>query len=288
MPSSYLLLNNLRFHYLYWNQDGENNPIILHHGLASNARIWQTVAPILAQAGHPVFAYDARGHGLSDKPDDGYDIETITTDLAAFIEGCRLIQPIIVGHSWGASAALRFAARYALGPLAPAGVGLVDGGFVQLNDGRRTWEEIRQRLTPPKLAGLPVDTFKAKLKEWNASWNPSEEALGVYMASFSVDENERITPRLSLDRHMAILHAQWNYPLYEDFARVRCPVLVIAAKNAIEAPEDRPHRLAREAGLERLRGDIPQARIITFADTIHDVPLQRPTELAQAILDWLA
>jgi pimeloyl-ACP methyl ester carboxylesterase len=37
--SSYLYINNLRFHYLYWKRNGTGRPVVLLHGLASNARI---------------------------------------------------------------------------------------------------------------------------------------------------------------------------------------------------------------------------------------------------------
>ena len=52
-------------------------PILLLHGLASSARSWEPVAKRLAAAGHHVVAADFRGHGLSDKPDDGYDLATV-------------------------------------------------------------------------------------------------------------------------------------------------------------------------------------------------------------------
>jgi pimeloyl-ACP methyl ester carboxylesterase len=274
-------------HYLYWNREGEKAPIVLHHGLASNARIWQFVAPRLAAAGHPVYAIDARGHGLSDKPDSGYDIETVVNDLAVYIESCRFEKPVIVGHSWGAAVALHYAARFAIGPRCPGGVCLVDGGFIQMNDGRRTWDEMRQRLTPPKLAGMHVDAFTAKLKEWNAYWNPPEDVIGIYMASFTVDENDRIAPRLTLERHLAILRGLWEYALYDDFARLRCPLLAIPAIPAEETPDERAMRLVREAGLEKLRQSAPHSVIQPMPDSIHDVPLQRPAELSEAILKWI-
>ncbi len=50
MSSSYLLLGDLRAHYLGWNLAGKGRPAVLLHGLASNARIWELAAPFLAEA----------------------------------------------------------------------------------------------------------------------------------------------------------------------------------------------------------------------------------------------
>ena len=90
MASSFVSLNGIRFHYLTWNQGMGGRPVILLHGLASNARIWDLVAPHLLQDGLVPIALDQRGHGLSDGPDGDYGFEPFTGDLAAFLE---LFQP---------------------------------------------------------------------------------------------------------------------------------------------------------------------------------------------------
>ncbi len=283
MTSAYLYLNDLRFHYLRWNPSGERRPIVLHHGLASNARIWELMAPRLAQAGHPVYALEARGHGLTDKPDAGYDFQTITNDLAAFIDACQIERPLLVGHSWGGGVILRYAARFAIGPRAPAGIVLLDGGLAQMDDGTGAWEDTLRRLTPPKLAGMPVDEFTEKLRAWNADWNPPEAAILAYLASFEVREDDTIAPRLTLERHLVILRAMWEYHLYDDFPGLRCPALALPTRR----PNDDPrHRAAKEAGARRLLAACPQAQVSWLDDTIHDAPLQRPEQLAQAILDF--
>ena len=63
--------------------DAAGTPVLLVHGLASNARLWDGVASRLAADGHPVAAVDQRGHGQSDKPDGGYDFATLTEDWLA-------------------------------------------------------------------------------------------------------------------------------------------------------------------------------------------------------------
>jgi pimeloyl-ACP methyl ester carboxylesterase len=120
-----LLLNGLRVHYLHWEADDSARPVVLLHGLASNARIWELVAPRLVRLGLRPLAPDGRGHGLTDKPDGDYGFETFRRDTLAFIDACNLERPILVGHSWGfAGPGLRCPVP---GRAAPVGIVLVDG-----------------------------------------------------------------------------------------------------------------------------------------------------------------
>src|SRR3990172_1189951 len=100
MNSSYFLLNGLRVHYLHWNLGDAGRPVVLLHGLASNARIWELVAPELVLAGLVPLAPDLRGHGLTDKPDGDYGFETYRRDLLAFLDAAQVERPVLVGHSW--------------------------------------------------------------------------------------------------------------------------------------------------------------------------------------------
>src|SRR5919199_1176563 len=72
---------------------GDARPFLLVHGLASNARVWDGVARILAAHGHRVAAVDLRGHGLSEAPDDGYDTDTAADDLAGLADALDLRSP---------------------------------------------------------------------------------------------------------------------------------------------------------------------------------------------------
>ena len=102
-------VGNIELSYRQWKTSGR--PILLLHGLASNARIWDLVAPILAEH-YSVIAVDQRGHGKSAKPNEGYDFSTVTEDVITFMDTVNIYNPIIVGHSWGGSVALCLATKY--------------------------------------------------------------------------------------------------------------------------------------------------------------------------------
>ena len=285
---SYLYLNGLRFHYKNWGGPPDGQPLVLLHGLASNARIWDLVAPHLVERGLRVFALDQRGHGLSDVPPDGYDFATIVSDLREFVRALNLEHPLLVGHSWGASTVLEYAARHSAGPFAPAGIVLVDGGVVDMGDSpyMPTWEAAEEILRPPPLAGTPREEFLDMIRRI-AGEAYTDQMGDIVLGNFLVREDDTIAPRLPLDKHMTIARALYKQEKGSLYPRVRCPVLAIPA-----TPPGEPTERARifvaqqEKGIARLKESLPAARVVPFPDTLHDVPLHRPAELAQVIGDW--
>jgi pimeloyl-ACP methyl ester carboxylesterase len=288
MPSSYLLLKDLRLHYLHWNLSGTGRPVVLLHGLASNARIWELVAPRLAERGLVVLAPDQRGHGLTDKPDGDYGFDVFRQDLLAFIDKLGLEHPLLVGHSWGGMVALDYAARFPLGPAAPCGLVMVDGGLGQLDDEPGdSWEQVSARLAPPHLAGMPLDEFMERLAAWTGSWRTDEAVLPILLANFEVSEAETIQPHLSYAHHMQILRAMWEFKTYEQHRRVRCPTLGVVAEPAEPLSAEQAEWLARKRrGVARSQHAHPGLQVHWMPGTVHDIPLHRPAELAALLLGF--
>jgi pimeloyl-ACP methyl ester carboxylesterase len=288
MQSSYLLVNDLRYHYYVANLEDGTRPALLLHGLASNARIWEKAVPALAAGGLALYAPDLRGHGLTDKPDGDYGFDVFVRDLAAFADACDLKRPVLIGHSWGAMLALEYAARFAIGPRAPAALVLVDGGIIQLDDiPGATWEMVRQLLTPPKMAGTSLDAFLERLSA-NPTWQPGEEDISIILANFEIDVDERIAPRLTFERHMQIVDAMGGFATYERFKRLRCPTLALPSRPASPVDPDEAGYLAlKERGLARIQQSGAALQTHWMEDSIHDSPLQRPDELAQVVIDFL-
>jgi pimeloyl-ACP methyl ester carboxylesterase len=279
--SSYILLNNLRFHYLNWG--GDNQPLVLLHGLASSARIWDLVAPQLTEH-FRVFALDQRNHGLTDAADDGFDFETITRDLHAYLETMNLERPILVGHSWGASTVLAYAASRSVGLFAPAAIVLVDGGLFAMQDVPGfTWEKAEAMLRPPELDGMPVQEFRARMQNFLPPGLYSEEVTNIILANFRIDEDEKIYRRLPIPKHMQIARAIYEKQTFELFARVRCPILLCPASEPPRDERGEQFLRLKQDGATRAAQTNPRVHTHWFKNTIHDVPLQRPAELAEVM-----
>lgn len=88
-------------------------PVVMLHGLlVGNMATWYfTAAPALA-ARHKVVLFDLRGHGLSARARSGYDVATMTRDLATVVERVVGAPAIVVGHSYGAVVAMNFAKEH--------------------------------------------------------------------------------------------------------------------------------------------------------------------------------
>jgi pimeloyl-ACP methyl ester carboxylesterase len=115
---------------LAWHELGEGRPVVLLHGLFSNADInWLRYghAAALAAAGMRAIMLEHRAHGQSAKPHEpaAYPKDVLTTDALAFVKHLGLGDYDLVGYSLGARTAVRMIARGARPRrLALAGMGL--------------------------------------------------------------------------------------------------------------------------------------------------------------------
>lgn len=268
----------------YLEYTGSGRSIVLLHGVASNALIWGLVAPLLSER-HHVFAVDQRGHGQSDTPDDGYDFATVVADTAAFVDAHSLDRPVIVGHSWGGNVALQYAATH---PDRIAGLVMVDGGFMEISARPgATWERAEKEMAPPELTHLRPEQLIEGAKRWELGKIWSGDVEAALMGNFALTEEGTIRPHLSRANHMQVVRALWEQKPSQLYGDVRCPALFIAAERAGEGRAKEWLEMKREA-IARAEDLLPRAQVRWFADTIHDIPLQRPRELADEIVAFAA
>ena len=99
-----LQVGNLFVSYVDWG--GKGPPILLLHGITSNAYSWWQVAPALVAEGYHVYSLDLPGHGHSDLPSD-HRISTIAGVVCGVIGALQLHHLTLIGHSWGGATTLR-------------------------------------------------------------------------------------------------------------------------------------------------------------------------------------
>jgi len=208
-------------------RDQRAAPIVLLHGLASSARSWDGVADRLAAGGHSVHAVDFRGHGSSDRPEDGYDLATYASDLAAAIDAlgrAGLKRPLLVGHSLGAMVILEAVARQ---PELGRGVVLVEGGLVDASVQYAALEECLAKLKLPPVGGMPAARVEGFLRASNPGWSP--ERLAAAMAAFDVCGDATVEWRLTPPHFESLIRSMWDQHAPRLWPAVRVPMLVIAA-----------------------------------------------------------
>lgn len=258
-------------------REGGAPDLLCLHGLASNARWWDPVAARLAPA-HRVVAVDLRGHGRSDRPETGYDFPEVVGDLVALWPELALRRPLVVGHSWGASVALWLAAERP----DVLGVVCVDGGATDLAlvfGG--SWQEAEARMRPPDLVGIEPE----RLRQFVAGSGLADEvgpdvALSILEGNFEATEGGGLRPRLDIRRHMAIARSLYELDQPGLLSRVTCPVLFLMADSSPMPGQEK--RRAVERASSALGG--PASSL--FISGGHDLPVERPSAVAAAILDF--
>jgi non-heme chloroperoxidase len=86
--------------------------ILFLHGWPANHKMFEYQFTYLAQQGIRCVGIDFRGFGLSDKPLEGYDYDTLADDIRSVIEALELQNITLAGHSTGGAIAIRYMARH--------------------------------------------------------------------------------------------------------------------------------------------------------------------------------
>ena len=126
--------NDARIHYL--RTGGVKPPLLLLHGLTGSGACWTPVARAL-ESEYDVVMPDARAHGNSSTPLDGYGYAEHASDVVGLIQGLNLSVPILLGHSMGGMTAALVASQLGAGI---RGVILADPTFLTPQRQREVYE----------------------------------------------------------------------------------------------------------------------------------------------------
>ncbi len=256
---------------------GAGPPVVLLHGLASQRHHWDLVVPHLV--GLPLLALDQRGHGDSEQPDTGYDHAAVAADVGTALDALGWSRAVVVGHSWGASVAMTFAAAH---PERVLAVVAVDGGFTDARDRETPREETRRRLEPPRLA-VPPERLAAMISGGPLAPYWSAEVEQSVLPVFAVDDDGLARARFRFDNHMQVVDALLDYDTEAVLRAVRCPAWLVSCEPARDSDADGwsvSWGRRKAAGLARAAALLDAPRLLRWGGALHDVPLQWPALVA--------
>lgn len=233
-------------------------PILMLHGYTDSSFSFSRVLPLLPPE-QLVIVPDQRGHGDSDKPEDGYSMEVMARDALHLLEALQVERAMVVGHSMGTFVARQMAA---VAPQRVARLMLVDPGPATNTVLRELSDAVLQ-------LSDPVDPAFAREFQYSTIQRPVPDEF----MELVVRESLKLPARV----WRAALAAQMSYEPVEEL--IACPTLVIggAQDGVFSAPEQRAIAAA-----------IPGARLTILEGIGHTPHWEDPGGFVATLLDELA
>lgn len=107
---------------IYYKDWGAGPTLVFSHGWPLTADSWESQMMFLASAGFRCVAHDRRGHGRSDQPWNGNEMDTYADDLAALMDQLDLKDAALFGFSTGGGEVARYIGRHGTSRVAKAGL----------------------------------------------------------------------------------------------------------------------------------------------------------------------
>jgi pimeloyl-ACP methyl ester carboxylesterase len=265
---------------------GQGKPLILIHGFGASIGHWRKNIPVLAEAGHRVYAIDLLGFGASDKAQIAYSVELWEEMLADFWTEQVREPAIFIGNSIGALLSLMMLTHHP--EMAAGGVLLNAAGGLnhrpeELNAPLRlVMGAFTKLVSSQQVGGFLFDRIrqKGRLKKTLTQVYRDRAAI--------TDELVDILHQPSCDPgaqkvFAAILTAPPGPRPEELLPHVRQPLLVIWGEADPWTP------IAGSKLYQTLAEKVPeQFQFVSIPDTGHCPHDERPEVVNAAILNWLA
>jgi len=246
--------NGIDMHYL--RAGGAKPPLIALHGLMGSSACLSPLAGTL-EAHFDIILPDARGHGKSGKPDEGYRYCDHADDVIGLIEALQLNAPIVLGHSMGGMTAAVVASEMGS---AIAGLVLIDPTFISPEWQREVFEsdvaaEHRRSLASTRTDLLADARRKNRRRAWKMLEYLVDARIDTSMAAFEV-----LTPP--------------NPDYRELVEHISAPTLLVIGERGVVSAETASELHARN----------PLLQFAMIADAGHGLPYDQPEQVGAVAL----
>jgi non-heme chloroperoxidase len=253
------LATGIRLHYAA-QENADGDPMVFLHGWPDSWFSFSRLFPLLAVR-YRVYAIDQRGFGESERPQSGYAIGELASDVAAFLDAVGLERATIVGHSFGSFVARRVAVAHAA---RVERLVLIGSGVSAANQVTREVQAAMADLPDP----VP-DAFAREFQAGTAYVPLPDEFFNQI-----VRESLKLPARLWRDVFDRLL----AFDDRDELHRITAPTLLLwGDRDAIFPRKDQ----------DGLVGAIPGARLKVYAETGHCPNWERPQEVAADLIAFM-
>ena len=250
--------SDMRIHVATWPGTPGALPLVMLHGIWDTWKTFERAAQRLATE-RTVHALDLRGHGESDKPEEGYEPADYAADVLGVLDQLGHEQLALLGFSLGSMVASQLVA---LRPGPVARLILEDPPYNPGADlrGRAAWLQ-----TLLELKRLPFEEVVDGLSEIN----PTRDRATVELSARALMNTADGPFRASLDRREAV-----DIPGFlRGWSR---PTLILQADPTLGAA-------LSDDGREALRAAVPQAHVANFPGSGHLIHAEQEDAFVEAV-----
>lgn len=247
---------------IYYELDGEGEPLMLLHGLGSSGSSWALQRDVFAEK-YRVIVPDGRGHGRSSKPSGPYSVSMFAADMIGLLDRLGITAVHLVGLSLGGMIGFQMAVDY---PERLKSLTVINSG--------------------PELV---AHNFKERLFIWQRKLlinMLSLEKIGSTIGGRLFPEPEQaaykdmfVTEFVKNDKaaYKAATNALFGWSVRDRIGQIQCPVLVLASD------QDYTPVATKQAYV----AEIPDARLVVIENSRHAAPIDQPEVVNTAVLDFL-
>lgn len=271
--SHFTEVDGITIHFQEFGERG-NPTLLLVHGFTASTYVWQSVAPVFADAGFHVVAVDLVGFGFSDKPKGfDYTIGSQARIIERLMDRLGIGRATIVGSSYGGAVSLTVALDY---PERVEKLVLVDA---VINNSPKKHPILKLAKVPG--IGEVITPFLLDSKAFvrirmRETLHPANHHLITAERIDSV-----VRPLSAADGHHAVLTAGRNWEadrIEEDMSLVNQPTLIIWGENDNVIPIYNG---------EKLYNSILNSRFVVLKNCGHVPMEEKPEIFASLVTEFL-
>ena len=252
---------------IYYESQGEGEPLFLIAGLGATHELWELQAPSFARW-YRVVTFDNRGAGDSDKPPEPYSIALFADDTAALMDALGIERAHVYGQSMGGIIAQEFALRH------PQRLRCLVLGCTTFGGPNSVLPSPEAAAVLSGMPNLPEEQAVDRVLE--VFYSPR------YRREHPEEARQRIQSYFPLrtppDAYARQLMACLTFDAYDRLPQIAAPTLVINGAEDTLLPPENSRIIAQR---------IPGAELVLFPEAGHLYFHEVPEEADAAVADFL-